>query len=108
MGDRVAVDTNVSSDLFYLAATGEWEDAPVYQHCYLLEFLLCTECVGDFVDVVVALILLEETSVGCDDPCGFWHLELYVCVVWDCHELSECWSAKYSVVLGLKIHHFKF
>ena len=108
MGCCVAIDAEISSDLLDFASTGEWENASVYHHGNFFEFLLCSEGVGDLVEVAVAFVWSEEESVDRDDSYGSWHLELEVCVVWDGHELGESWSTKYGVVLRLPIDHIEF
>ena len=56
MSCRVTVDAEVSSDLLDFASTGEWEDAFVYHHGYLFEFLLRSKGVGNLMKIPVALV----------------------------------------------------
>src|SRR4051812_22031053 len=86
MGCRVAVDTEVSSDLLNFNATDEWKDASIYYHGYLCEFLFCSEGVKDLMEISVTFVRCEEASVDHDDSCGPWHFELEIGIVWDSHE----------------------
>ena len=69
--------------------------------------MLGSKCVGDFVEVAIALVRCGEASIDCDDSCGSWHLEFEVRIARNRHKLCERWSPQYSVVLRLLVEHFK-
>ena len=104
---RVTVDTEIACDLLEFASTGCWKKSHVGEHADFYEFLLCSEGVGDLVEILVASIRLDETSIDCDDSCWSGHLELEVSVVWDDHEFGERWLTEYRVVLGLPVYHLE-
>ena len=69
--------------------------------------MLGSEGVGNFVEVSITWVLFGEAPVDCDDARRSWHLEFEVGVVWNLHELRECWTSQYGVVLRLLVEHLE-
>src|ERR1041385_3156373 len=79
----------------------------VCRHGYFFERFWGSKRVGDFVEAAVALVRFGEASFDCDDSCRSWHLELEICIVWNRHELCECRSPEYGVILRLPVEYFE-
>jgi hypothetical protein len=73
----------------------------------LLELYGCCQSVGCLTTLRVIVKSPFNVSPTRDDATKSWHLQDQVGVMWDCHELEECWPSQGSIVRSLEIGDLK-
>jgi hypothetical protein len=73
----------------------------------LLELYGCQQSVSSLTALSVTVKSPLHLSPDGDDAAWPWHLQDQIGVMWNCHELRECWPSQESVVRGLEIGDLK-